>query len=435
MPEARDGSPADDARPTPWERNPPPEVGRRTDGHRDEPDARHQEWSRHQRLALLAGKVAVAVVAVLVFLATSAGWAATQWLDGRFRQVSALDPNSEAVTDAPAQYGDENFLLVGSDTRAGAQAGDDVGTAEQIGGARADTIMVAHLPADRSRAVVVSFPRDLQVTRPACEVWDPVSGAYTGETDPGESISKINSAYQIGGPRCLTRVVQQLSGLVVNHFLGVDFQGFKAMVDAVGGVEVCVEQPLEDLELGLIIPRPGVSTISGTTALDFVRARSVVGDPTGDYGRILRQQRFLSSLLRELLSADVLFSGGTLRAVTDAVAANTFGENVEVGTLLRLAQSLQGVDPAEVTFVTVPTVGEANGYGNEELREQDTRLLFQAIITGRPLPGAVPATSHPPGPRPSTAGPNPAPPPPPPGAPPPLPGDLATVNAADTACG
>lgn len=401
MPETPDGSPAADARPTPWERRPPPGVRHPPDDHHD--DERRRQQNRHERLARLAGKVGVAAVAVLVFLTTAAGWAATLWFDGRFREVAALDPDSDAVTDAPGQYGDENFLLVGSDTRAGAQAGDDVGTVEQIGGARADTIMIAHLPSDRSRAVIVSFPRDLQVTRPPCEIWDPVSGAYTGEIDPGESISKVNSAYQVGGPRCVTRVVQQLSGLVVNHFLGIDFQGFKALVDAVGGVEVCVEQPLEDLQLGMIIPRPGVSTISGTTALDFVRARSVVRDPTGDYGRIIRQQRFLSSLLRELLSADVLFSAKTLRAVTDAVAANTVGENVEVATLLRLAQSLHGLDPAEVTFVTVPTVGEPNGYGNEELREQDTRALFQAIIAGLPLPGEVPATSRLRGPRPATS--------------------------------
>jgi len=377
-------------------------------------DEQHQQQSRHQRLTRLAGKVGVATVAVLVFLTTAVGWAATLWFDGRFREVSALDPDSAAVTDAPAQYGDENFLLVGSDSRAGAQPADDVGTVEQVGGARADTIMIAHLPSDRSRAVIVSFPRDLQVPRPPCEVWDPVSGAYTGEFDPGESSSKINSAYQVGGPRCMTRVVQKLSGLVVNHFLGIDFQGFKGLVDAVGGVEVCLEQPLEDLELGMILPRPGVSTISGTTALDFVRARSVVGDPTGDYGRIVRQQRFLSSLLRELLSANVLFSAKKLRAVTDAVAANTVGENVEVATLLRLAQSLPGLDPAEVTFVTVPTVGEPNEYGNEELREQDTQALFQAIIAGLPLPGEVSPTSRPPGSRPTTATPK-APPPAPTG--------------------
>ncbi len=350
------------------------------------PPAKSRPWPA-RRYALLTGKASVAVLAVVVFLTTAAGWVATEWLDGQFREVAALDPDSDAVTDAPAQLGDENFLLVGSDTRAGAQAGDDVGTTEQVEGARADTIMIAHLTADRSRAVIVSFPRDVEIIRPPCAIWDPVTGAYSSGIDPGSTDVKINSAYEIGGPRCLTRVVQQLSGLIVNHFLGIDFQGFKAMVDAVGGVKVCVERPLQDDQLGTILPRAGTMTISGDTALDFVRARMVVGDPTGDYGRINRQQRFLSSLLRELLSADTMFSASRLRAVTDAVAANTFGQNVDVTTLLRLAQTLQDLDPGEVTFVTVPTTGEANEIGNEVLLRDDTRALFRAIIDGTPLPG------------------------------------------------
>lgn len=388
MPDPGAGSPPAQRRPgfrrAPWERRPPgvplPETSA----------------ARRRRLAAryvtLTGKVGVAAMAGVVFLTTAAGWVAAEWLDGRFREVAALDPESDVVTDAPAQLGDENFLLIGSDTRVGARSGDDVGTTDQVEGARADTIMIAHLPADRSRAVIVSFPRDVEIIRPPCPIWDPVTGAYSSQIDPGSFDVKINSAYEIGGPRCITRVVQQLSGLAVNHFLGIDFQGFKAMVDAVGGVAVCVERPLEDRELGTIIPQPGTTMISGDTALRFVRARMVVGDPTGDYGRITRQQHFLSSLLRELLSAETVFSAGRLRAVTDAVAANTFGENVGVATLLRLAQSLQGLDPGAVTFVTVPTVGEANENGNEVLRRDDTRALFRAIIDGTPLPGETPAT-------------------------------------------
>lgn len=389
--------PGDERRRAPWERR-PPRVVRPAARHEQQPSGRVE---RARRWALLTGKATVTAVAAAVFLATAAGWIVTEYLDSRFREISALDPDS--VQDAPGQLGDENFLIVGSDTRVGAQAGDDVGTVDQVGGARADTIMIAHLPEDRSRAVVVSFPRDLDITRPPCALWDPVTGAYSPQIDPGGTGVKINTAYEVGGPRCLTRVVQQLSGLVVNHFLGVDFQGFKDLVDAVGGVQVCVEQPLEDAELGVILPQAGVATIAGDTALGFVRARNVEGDPTGDYGRIVRQQLFLSSLLRELLSAETVFSAGRLRAVTSAIAANTFGENVETRTLLRLAQSMQGLNAADVTFITVPTVGEANENGNEVLRDADTAALFDAIVDGTPLPGEAPATSPP----------APAPPPPP----------------------
>ena len=333
------------------------------------------------------GKALVAAVACLVFLVTATGWAATQWLDGQLRNVLALDPHSAAITDAEAQRGDENVLLVGSDSRIGAQPVDGVGDTADVEGARSDTVMVAHLPADRSRAVIVSFPRDLQIQRPRCDGWDPVSDSYTGQTDAGASVAKLNTAYQVGGPLCVTKVVQDLSGLAVTRFVGVDFPGFKGMVDAVGGVRICVERPLKDSELGTIIPQRGYTTISGSTALNYVRARHVAGDPTSDYGRIARQQYFLSALVRQVLSPDVLLNPAKVRALITAVAANTVGENIGASALLTLAQSLHGLDPANVTFVTVPTIGSANKYGNEELRARDAAALFRAIIDGSPLPG------------------------------------------------
>ncbi|HKR50205.1 MAG TPA: LCP family protein [Pseudonocardiaceae bacterium] len=344
---------------------------------------------RAQRIA----QVLVAAVACLVFLVTAAGWTTTQWLDRQVREVPALDPHSVAITDAEAQRGDENVLLVGSDSRVGAQQADNVGDIAEVRGARSDTVMIAHLPAGRSRAVIVSFPRDLQIQRPRCEVWDPVSGSYTRRIDNGADVAKLNTAYQVGGPLCVTKVVQYLSGLAVTRFIGVDFHGFKSMVDAVGGVRICVRQPLKDSRLGTIIPQRGYTTISGTTALNYVRARHVNGDPTSDYGRIARQQHFLSALLRQVLSPGVLLNPAKLRALISAVAANTVGENVDSSTLLTLAQSVEGLDPADVTFVTVPTTGSANAYGNEELRASDTAALFRAIIDGTALPGARPPST------------------------------------------
>ncbi|HEX2263483.1 MAG TPA: LytR family transcriptional regulator, partial [Pseudonocardiaceae bacterium] len=141
------------------------------------------------------GKALATAVACLVFTVTAAGWTTTQWLDGQLRNVIALDPDSPAITDADAQRGDENVLLVGSDSRMGALRSDGVGSTDMVGGARSDTVMIAHLPADRSRAVVVSFPRDLQIQRPPCEVWDSASGSYTSQIDAGASVAKLNTAY------------------------------------------------------------------------------------------------------------------------------------------------------------------------------------------------------------------------------------------------
>lgn len=386
----------------------------------------------HRRLRR-TGKALVTAVACLVFVVTAGGWTTTQWLDGQLRDVLALDPDSAAITDAEAQRGDENVLLVGSDSRMGAQQGDGVGSAETVGGARSDTVMIAHLPADRSRAVVVSFPRDLQIQRPPCEVWDPASGSYTGRIDAGASVAKLNTAYEIGGPLCVTKAVQDLSGLAVTRFVGVDFHGFKSMVDAVGGVRICVQRPLKDSQLGTIIPQPGYSTISGSTALNYVRARHVTGDPTSDYGRITRQQHFLSALLRQVLSPGVLLNPAKLRALITAVAANTVGQNVDSSALLPLAQSVQGLDPANVAFVTVPTTGLANEYGNEELQAENNAALFRTIIDGAPLPGTQPLEA-PSGAR-STEPVAPQPPTPSASPQPPAAVPLATVNSADTVCG
>lgn len=391
----------------------------------------------HHRLRR-TGKALVTAVACLVFAVTAAGWTTAQWLDGQLRNVLALDPDSAAITDADAQRGDENVLLVGSDSRMGARQSDGVGSTDMVGGARSDTVMIAHLPADRSRAVVVSFPRDLQIQRPPCEMWDAASGSYTGRIDAGASVAKLNTAYEIGGPLCVTKVVQDLSGLAVTRFVGVDFRGFKHMVDAVGGVRICVERPLKDSQLGTIIPQPGYSTISGSTALNYVRARHVTGDPTSDYGRITRQQHFLSALLGQVLSPDVLLNPAKLRALITAVAANTVGQNIDSSALLTVAQSVQGLDPANVAFVTVPTTGLANEHGNEELRSEDNAALFRTIIDDTALPGPPPPEA--PAEARSTAPAAPQPPTPP-GAPqPPAAGQspaaapLATVHSADSVC-
>ena len=109
--------------------------------------------------------------------------------------------------------------------------------------------------------------------------------------------TKLNSAYAFGGPKCLVKVIQKLSGLSVNRFMAVDFAGFAKMVDALGGVEVCSTTPLEDYELGTVLANAGRQTLDGHTALQYVRARQVTTETNGDYGRIKRQQLFLSSLL------------------------------------------------------------------------------------------------------------------------------------------
>ncbi|MGH3520995.1 MAG: LCP family protein [Haloechinothrix sp.] len=348
---------------------------------------------RKQRRTVTAAKIVAVTCAALVFIGTGGAWGTKAWYNSKFTEVAALDENSADIQDAPAQLGDENFLIIGSDSRAGAKSGEGIGDADDIPGARSDTVMLAHVPADRARAVVVSFPRDLEVARPDCDRWDPKSGEYTGQLVSGANLVKLTEVYSIGGPRCVITLVQQLTGMKLNHFVGIDFNGFKEMVDAVGGVTLTVDQPIIDGVLGEIAPEAGEYTFTGTNALHFVRARHVVGDPTSDYGRIKRQQKFISALLGKTMSREVLFDPAKLTRFVNAFAAATFGENVGVDQLLTLAQSMQGLGTEYISFLTVPTVGYANERGNEVLLESQAEDLFRTLIDNDPLPGAEPGAA------------------------------------------
>ncbi|MFF5985530.1 LCP family protein [Prauserella flavalba] len=368
-----------------------PEAEADEDASKAAPQTRLQEKKeRRNHRTLLAARITAITLAVLVFIATGIAWGAKTWFNSQFNEIAALDENSADIQNAQGQLGDENFLIVGSDTREGAEAEENVGDASGIPGARSDTVMLAHIPKDRKRAVVISFPRDLEISRPDCERWDSASGEYGEVVEAADGV-KLNSAFTVGGPRCVTKVIQQISGMAINHFVGIDFHGFKGMVDAVGGVTVHVDEPMEDQELGLIIAETGDVVLKGDQALNFVRARKVYGDPTfSDYGRMQRQQEFMASLLRATLSRDVLLDVGKLTGFVNAFAASTFGENIGVDQLLTLAQSMQGLSAGAVEFMTVPTVGEANDAGNEVLREADTEALFRALIDNTPLPGEEP---------------------------------------------
>nr|WP_246272512.1 LCP family protein [Amycolatopsis acididurans] len=357
------------------------------------PQTRLQEKKQRKvERSVLAGRISVIVIAVLVFLGTGAAWGTKTWFNSKFNQIAALDENSADI--APGQTGDENFLIAGSDTRAGATAEENVGTASEVEGARSDTVMLAHVPADRKRAVVISFPRDLEISRPACQRFDATANTYSDQVVDAATKVKLNTAYAVGGPRCLTKWVQQLTGLKINHFVGIDFGGFKDMVDAVGGVTVNVDKPIKDTVLGMVVSQTGPVPISGDQALSFVRARHVIGDPTSDYGRIKRQQEFIGALLTKVMSHGVLTNPGQLTDFVNAFAKATFGDNIGVDQLLTLAQSMKGLDASKVSFMTVPTTGEANSRGNEVLMDTKAKELFQALIDNAPLPGTTPAPTN-----------------------------------------
>jgi len=356
----------------------------------------------------VAGRILMALVAVIALSMTGAAWQWQNIKNNNMNRVSALDLNSRDIIDPNAQFGDENFLIVGVDSRYGQNADMGAGTTEDAGGTRSDTIMLVNIPANRKRVVAVSFPRDLAIKSTQCEAWDPKTGGYgpiydedTKSYGPDQvyTETKLNSAYSFGGPKCLVKVIQKLSGLSVNRFMAVDFAGFSKLVDAVGGVEVCSSTPLEDYELGTVLEHSGRQVIDGHTALQYVRARQVTTEVNGDYGRIKRQQMFLSSLLRSMISKDTFFNIGKLNNVVNLFINDSSVDNVTTKDLVQLGQSIQGVSAGRVTFVTVPT-GVTDSEGNEPPRVDDMRALFDAIINDEPLPEErnsdntpVPATS------------------------------------------
>ncbi|WP_197378669.1 LCP family glycopolymer transferase [Mycolicibacterium mengxianglii] len=349
-----------------------------------------------RRSALLAGRLVAALVAVLALVLTGGAWQWNSTKNGNLNNVAALDPDSRDILDPNAQFGDENFLIVGTDSRYGQNSNMGAGDTDDAGGTRSDTVMLVNIPASRDRVVAVSFPRDLAITPMECEPWNPETGEYgpiydetsgTWGPDKWYTESKLNSAYSYGGPKCLVKVIQKISGLSINRFMAIDFAGFSKMVDALGGVEVCSTTPLEDYELGTVLASAGRQMVDGHTALNYVRARQVTTEFNGDYGRIKRQQLFLSSLLRSLISKETFFSLSKLNNVVNMFINDSYVDNIGTKDLVDLGQSLQGVAAGRITFITVPTTGYADEYGNEQPRTDDIHALFSAIINDDPLPG------------------------------------------------
>jgi len=375
----------------------------------DEPaadDTRTLKPPRRRHAMMLFGRLMAAAIAALALALTGGAWQWSASKNHRLNTVSALDPQSRDIVDPNAQYGDEDFLIVGMDSRAGANSEMGAGDTEDAGGARSDTVMLVNIPANRKRVVAVSFPRDLAITPFQCEAWNPDTGQYGPIYDSDTkkwgpryvyTETKLNSTFSFGGPKCLVKEIQKLSGLSINRFIAIDFVGFAKMVDALGGVEVCSTRPLYDYELGTVLAHSGRQRIDSKTALNYVRARNVNTENNGDYGRIKRQQLFLSSLLRSLISQETFFSLDKLNNVVNTFIKNSYVDNVKTKDLVQLGQSVQGMSAGHVSFVTVPT-GITDENGDEPPRTSDMRALFDAIINDDPLPGEndLNATSNPP---------------------------------------
>ncbi len=251
----------------------------------------------------------------------------------------------------------ENFLLVGSDSREGSDPTSPdyggIGSATDVTGHRSDTIMVLRRDRNGGPASLLSIPRDL---------WVDIVGT--------SKKSRINSAYQ-SGPATLVQTVQQALGIPIHHYLEVDFQGFKSLVDAIGGVQVCFATPARDVHTGLNITAPGCYILDGIQGLAYTRSRyyetfengAWVRDGTSDIGRTKRQQQFVNTAVQAAIAqvkGDPLSTGRVLAASTRAVRLDD-GLNV-----LDAAGALRGAVGNGLQPFSLPVVGKDIG-GNAVL--------------------------------------------------------------------
>lgn len=305
-------------------------------------------------------------------------------ISSNIKRIDVLAPNDPSIKNPALQLAAENFLLIGSDTRAGPDAkyGGDL-----VAGQRSDTTILAHLSPDRQHATLISFPRDAWVTIPACTGPD-------GRVIP-EHQQMFNTAFEVGGPQCTILTLQKLTGIEIKHYLQVDFTGFKTMVDALGGVPICATENVYDADSGLRL-HPGMQTLQGEQALAFVRARHNLGDGS-DLDRIKRQQQFLASMVRVASSKGILFNPIRLTDFLDAASkAVTLDRQTSLSDLRELASQLHGLDPHRVTFLTAPVANRdydptgkrSSGGGRVLLDAAQGQLLWQSIINDKPATAA-----------------------------------------------
>jgi LCP family protein required for cell wall assembly len=310
-----------------------------------------------------------AVLGVLVVASTGLFFERQRAYDRNIERIPAAFPADEGrpppAPDPPAQAPGraENWLLVGSDRRADqATTGQDANeSAWRFGAQRADTIMLVHLPADRSRVHLVSLPRDS---------WVPIEG---------HGNAKINAAFSYGGPPLLITTVEQLTGVRVDHFAIVDFEGFKSMTDALGGVDVRVAETVSDPARDVVWPA-GTHHLNGVEALDFVRQRYNL--PGGDFDRIKRQHAFLKALAGQVADRGTLTNPLKLNAFLEAsTKAVSVDESLTVGRLRSLALQFRQVRSGDIAFMTVPVAGTGNEGGQSVvyLDPAKSRRLYRAL--------------------------------------------------------
>ena len=379
---------------------------------------------RAARAAMVGGRVLVALVSAAALVAAGVAWTRLSQLTDSVNTTDALaevEQQSASVGGQPKEDdGAEDILLVGSDTRTDMQ-GRPL-TAQQLrelrteasAGLNTDTLILIRIPHGGGKSYAISIPRDTYVTIPG-RAPDKINSVYgvrkyaaeqelrrSGQTDRAVIEKKSAQA----GQAALVETVQNLTGVHVDHYAEISLYGFYLLTEAVGGVEVCLNHATVDPDSGANFAR-GPQTVSGSDAVAFVRQRKNL--PRGDLDRIVRQQTFLASAMRKMLSAGTLTNSGKLNALADAVNKSVVTDGGL--KLIDLVEQAQSLASGNVGFVTIPvTSGNAhNSRGQSivsvsvpQVRDFVAHLVGHKASPSAPMTTPTDVSDGPPPPKPTT---------------------------------
>ncbi|MEV8633746.1 LCP family protein [Streptosporangium sp. NPDC051023] len=310
--------------------------------------------------------VSIALTGVMV-VGTLTGYKFYRDIEGN---IAREDVEDKLGANRPPETGALNVLVVGSDSRDGA-GNKKYGQHLQGTGERTDTIILLHISPNRDKATLISFPRDSMVQAPQCQ--NPKTKALIPA-----GLRQINATFNDGGIACTWKTIETLTNIHINHFVKVDFSGFKGIIDALGGIEICLPKDVMDKKAKLNLTK-GKHVVKGETALAYVRARYTLGDGS-DISRIKRQQVFLTQVMKKATSSDLLTSLPKLTAFLNAATSSvTMDRNLTTGRLLEIAQSAASLNAKGLKSVTVPWKPYAPDPGRVEWAQPKADQLFAAI--------------------------------------------------------
>jgi len=302
----------------------------------------------HSRAIRVITSLSVGIVAL-----SAIGWLGLGQISGSLNRTDVFG-NLKNRPDKPTSA--MNILLVGSDNRAGLTKEQirelSVGGTEVAAGGRSDTMLLVHISKARDSAVIISLPRDSLVTIP-----EHISSSDSTKTVPARQ-NKLNAAFSFGGAPLLIETLEGETGLRIDHYIEINFLGFKNIIDALGGIDVCVKKDIDDPKSSLVLSA-GLQTLNGIDSLKYVRTRFFDGQ--GDIGRMKRQQEFMSAVLRKATSTGTLLNPIKLvnffnAAIKTVTTDNDFNKN----DLLTLGKQLKNLSADRVRTLTVP-LSTANG--------------------------------------------------------------------------